>query len=174
MRGAKKLMLVSSLDLCLKGFLFLPLTLVLSAQYAHAQTAMLLGTVRDQTKAVLPGVEVVASNVHTAFARKAITDDSGDYIITLLPPGTYRVSASLPGFKRAEIPHLVLQADQRARLDLLLQVGPLEEEVTVMAAAPVVNTETPTLGQVIPHEFIMNLPLNGREFYQLSKTKKVL
>lgn len=170
MRSTIKINAYFSPKSLLKAILFLPLpfTLVLLAQHAHAQTATLVGTVRDQTKAVLPGVEVVAKNVHTAFAKKAITNDSGDYIITLLPPGTYRVSATLSGFKRAETPDLVLQVDQRARLDFVLQIGTLEEEVTVMAAAPLVNTETPTLGQVIPRESIMNLPLNGREFYQLA------
>src|SRR5947208_2194493 len=88
--------------------------LILSlATGAFAQSATLSGTAKDQSGAILPGVEVTATNTATSFSRSVVTGERGDYVIPQLPIGTYEVKAELPGFKTEARRGIVLQIDQR-------------------------------------------------------------
>ena len=150
------------------------LTAVLSALAATvgtagAQTAtgQITGTIRDSTGAVLPQVKVTATSQGTGLTRDTITTDSGDYSFTLLPVGTYAVSAEQKGFSKAQQSDIRLNVDQVQRVDLTLSVGATSETITVQAPSVAVETETSSVGQVINERQVTQLPLNGRNFLQL-------
>ena len=126
------------------------------------------GTVTDQSGAVLPGVEVTATNTGTALTRTVITNERGDYVISVLPIGEYEVQASLPGFQTAVRPGITLQVDDRISVNFELSVGVLTESVIVTEAAPLVQSETSSIGGVIANQQVVELPLNGRAFQNLT------
>ena len=97
------------------------LLLSFTSAFAQRTTAEIVGTVTDETGGVLPGVEVVITNLDTALTRSTFTNDSGNYHVRLLPVGRYSVSGELVGFKKQEISGIILQVDQVARIDLSLR-----------------------------------------------------
>ncbi len=129
-------------------------------------TGSVSGTVKDNSGAIVPGVAITIENVETKAQRTAVSGDSGTYQIALLPPGRYRVRAELQGF-RTEERDLTLVVSQNARFDFAMNVGTLEETVTVQAAAPLVDTRDAAMGQVVDQTKIVELPLNGRNFRDL-------
>src|SRR5262249_1139813 len=148
--------------------LSLCLTLLFAAHSGVAQqsTARLLGTVKDQTGAVIPGAMVKATNVGTGQERMIRTNEGGDYSIPLLPIGEYTFLVEAAGFKTGTVRGLVLQVNQEARVDMTLNVGDTAETIAVEAAAPLLATDTSSVGQVIENKAIANMPLNGRAFWQ--------
>src|SRR5207249_4420035 len=108
----------------------------LSATYAR-----LVGTVTDQSGAVVPGVEVTAVHKGTNIASKTVTNERGDYIIDNLRPGLYDVSAELPGFKKQVFAAVRLETGQYGRVDFVLTPGEIAETVTVTGQSPIINTE---------------------------------
>ncbi len=137
--------------------------------YAQLQAGRILGTIFDPQKAGIPGATVTVTNLATNIARTAVTDSEGNYVITPLDPGTYSVSAEVPGFQKAVREGLVLTVGQSARVELSLNLGALTTEVQVVAEVPLLNTESATLSQVITNEQIVDLPLNGRGFHELAR-----
>ncbi len=132
-------------------------------------TATIVGRVADATGAVIGGAKVAARNAATGLERSTVTGDTGDYELPLLPiTGAYTLSVSKEGFQTQELTGIVLQVDQRARLDVAMKVGSISEKVTVEELAPIVNTESGSIGQVIGNKNIVDLPLNGRNFTQLA------
>lgn len=131
-------------------------------------TATLLGRVTDETGAVLPGVQITVKNLNTGLTRDTITNETGDYIVTFLPVGEYEVTTELTGFRRDVRHGIVLQVDQRARVDIRFQVGEVTETLEVTAAAPLIDTETSAIGTVIDNRKISELPLNARRFEELA------
>jgi hypothetical protein len=141
---------------------------VASSLFAQS-TATIVGRVRDATGAVIAGSDVKVRNTLTGLERSTVTTDSGDFEIPLLPiTGNYTLSISKPGFQTQETSGIVLQVDQRARFDVTLKVGAVADKITVEEAAPIVNTESGSIGQVIGNRKIVDLPLNGRNFVQLA------
>ncbi len=141
--------------------------LLLSAAPLVAQTTgSVSGTIKDNSGAVVPGVAVTVENVETKATRTAVSGDSGTYQVALLPPGRYRVRAELQGF-RTEERDLTLVVSQNARFDFAMNLGSLEETITVQAAAPLVDTRDAAMGQVVDQTKIVELPLNGRNFRDL-------
>jgi hypothetical protein len=140
-----------------------------SAAVAAGQTSTgtLLGTVKDTDGAVLPGVAVVAINAGTNARNETTTDSTGAYIIPNLPPGRYRLEASLQGFKQFVQAGIVLEVQQQARVDVALQVGVLNETVSVVADASVLDATTSAVGKVVDNARIQSLPLNTRNIYSL-------
>jgi hypothetical protein len=136
--------------------------------YAQVERASLAGTVTDNTAAVLPSVAIKVTNQDTNTAVNLLTDAAGDYRAVNLTPGSYTVEAVKQGFQRFISKGLVLQVAQEARLDIQLQVGAIEQSVEVSAAAPLLQTEGSTVGQVIDSKPIETLPLNGRNIVQLA------
>ena len=137
--------------------------------FAQLQSGRILGTVFDPQKAGIPGATVTVTNLATNIARSAVTDGEGNYVITPLDPGTYRVSAEITGFQTAVREGLTLTVGQSARVELSLNLSGLSTEVQVVAETPLLNTESATLSQVITNEQIVDLPLNGRGFHELAR-----
>jgi hypothetical protein len=133
-----------------------------SALWAQEVTASITGTLTDPTGAVMPGVRVVATQVSTNISRNAETGPTGDYLIPLLQPGTYTLRISHEGFKSYVREDIVLQVNQRQRVDVALQPGVVTERMEVHAELPVVNTENAAVGKVIDNQSIALMPLNGR------------
>jgi len=146
------------------------LSAALSPQmFAQEATARLIGTVTDPTGAVIPAATVVARNNATGLERKTVANESGNYTITALPIGQYTVTAESSGFKTSTFTGLALQVNQEARLDITLSLGTAAESIEVKATAPVLVTDGSAVGQVVENVAIVNMPLNGRAFWQLAQ-----
>ncbi len=146
--------------------LFCCVSLPLAAQ---SVTGTILGTVFDPSKAVIAGAKITATNTAQGWNQQSVTDSSGDYIFTHLPPGDYAINVSAAGFQTVTIPNINLQVDQRARVDANLSPGSVNEQVTVEAGAiPLLATDSNVIGQVQDTRDIRELPLNGRRFFDLA------
>src|SRR2546422_1373519 len=148
----------------LLGFLFLSMT---STVVWAQSTAQVSGTVKDQSGAVLPGVEVTATQTATGLARNVVTNETGSYILPNLPIGPYRLEAALPGFRTFVQTGIVLQVNTSPVINVVLQVGQVAEQVEVQANAALVDTRNATVGSVIENERVLELPLNGRNVTDL-------
>ncbi|MEX2264907.1 MAG: carboxypeptidase regulatory-like domain-containing protein [Bryobacteraceae bacterium] len=135
---------------------------------AQVSTAELNGSVVDATGAAVANAKVVAANAATGLTREAVSDVAGAYIMTLLPPGSYNMTVEAEGFRRIVQSNITLQVNQRAKLDFTLQVGQVNESIEVAAAAPLLESQSSSLGSVIAEQFVGELPLNGRNFVQLA------
>jgi hypothetical protein len=142
--------------------------LVAGISGAAAQTrptaADLVGTVRDQTGAVLPGVIVTATNTATNVPRSTTTQTDGRYAIQALPPGIYRVESTLPGFVTETRNELTLRLGELVELDFTLRVAGTAESVNVVADAPVVDVQKTAVASVVSQQQIESLPIDGRNF----------
>ena len=148
----------------LLGFLFSGLTCaVVWAQ----STAQVNGTVKDQTGAVLPGVEVTATQTATGLTRTVVTDETGSYVLPNLPVGPYRLDAGLPGFRTFVQTGIVLQVGGNPVINVSLEVGQVTEQIEVQADAALVETRSTGVGQVIDNLRVLELPLNGRNLQEL-------
>src|SRR2546430_2169491 len=125
-------------------------------------TAQIAGTVRDQSGAVLPGVEVTVTQTDTATTRSAVTNETGSYVLSNLPIGPYRLEASLPGFRAFVQTGIVLQVNASPVINAVLEVGQVSEQVEVQANAALVETRSSGVGQVVENARVLELPLNGR------------
>ena len=144
-------------------------TLLPCLLYAQANLATVTGVVTDSANALVPGVALTIRNVETNITREITTSPTGDYTITNLAPGTYEVKAEMAGFRSYQRTGLVLQVGQVLRLDIQMELGAVTESVTVSTAPPTLNTESGTIkGDVIVHEEIQELPLDGRDFTDLA------
>jgi hypothetical protein len=143
--------------------------LVLFSLAATAQTAQITGRVTDPSGAVVSSAEVSATSVSTGTSYAATSNNEGYYTVASLEPGTYRISVRHPGFKPVIRSGVVLQVDQAARIDFALQVGDVTESVQITADAPLVESETSSLGQVVNNKAIVEIPLNGRNAWDLTR-----
>jgi len=146
---------------------FLVLVLASSNAFAQITSATISGTVKDQTQAVLPGVDVVVKNVDTGLTRSVVTDASGYFTIPGLPPGTYEARASLQGFGSV-VERVTLAVAQEAGLALTLKVTGTEESITVVGTAAIVDTRSAAMSAVVTEKTISDLPLNGRNYIDLA------
>jgi len=146
------------------------LLVVLAATAAFAQasfTGTILGTVTDPAGALVANASVSVANVATNEVSQARTDAAGNYFVPNLRPGVYRVSIDTPGFKKFIQDDIPLQIDQRARVDARLTLGATTEVIEVTGVAPVLQTESGSVGQVVDNRKIVSLPLNGRGAFNL-------
>jgi hypothetical protein len=135
---------------------------------ARAQaTAQISGTVQDASGAVLPGVDITATQTGTGISRTTITNETGSYTLPNLPLGPYRLAAGLPGFRTFVQTGILLQVGSNATLNIVLQVGEVTEQIEVQANAALVETRTLSVGQVMETARIMEFPLNGRNTQEL-------
>src|SRR6266571_4034071 len=149
---------------------FLVALLVLAAAAgasAQITSATISGTVRDQTQAVLPGVDILVSNIGTGLSRSAVTDANGHFTIPGLPPGSYETRASLQGFATA-VERVTLAVAQEAGVSLTLRVTGTEESITVVGTSPLVDTRSAAMSAVVTEKTISELPLNGRNYIDLA------
>src|SRR5947208_12878008 len=126
---------------------------------AQLTTADIVGTVTDSTTGVVPGATVTITNTATQFTQVAVTDRSGNYVVNLLPPGRYRIRVELPGFKSV-VREISVGAGDRPRVDAALEAGAVSESVIVAAEAPLLQTDTSTVGATLPPKTVADLPLN--------------
>src|SRR5579862_7407416 len=126
-------------------------------------TAQINGTVKDQSAAILPGVEITVTQTDTGAARNAVSDEAGSFVLPNLPIGPYKLEASLPGFRSYVQTGIVLQVNDKPAVNITLQVGQVSEQVEVQANAALVETRNAGVGQVIENQRILELPLNGRQ-----------
>src|SRR5690242_21237216 len=134
---------------------------------AQTTTATMLGTVTDTSGAVVPGAQVTARNTQTNLMRAATSNDQGEYRMDFLPVGHYQLEVSATGFKRAVVRGIVLQVSQEVRADVKLEIGEINQSVSVSSDIPLVNTSTPELGRTVENTEISNLPLVNRNVYTL-------
>src|SRR5580704_17152102 len=125
------------------------------------------GTVTDATGAAIPDVSIQVSNLGNGLTRTAVSNSSGFYTITELPPGQYSIKVSKTSFATVVQDHIELLVNQNLEADYTLKVGAVNESVEVGAAPPALETASATLGQVIDSTQVVDLPLNGRQFTQL-------
>jgi len=137
---------------------------------AQAVTGTILGVITDSTGSVMPGTTVTLTNTGTGQVRAVTTDANGEYTAPSLPTGKYTVKAELSGFKSVTVPDVTLGVDQHLRFNLKLEVGAVEESVTVTGSSPLIQTSTSELGTTVSEEQIKTLPLNGRNFVNLTRT----
>src|ERR1051325_9653843 len=125
-------------------------------------TAQISGTVKDESGGVLPGADGTATQTDTGLTRSVVTDADGAYILSNLPLGPYRLEVKLSGFRGYSRTGIVLNVNAQPVIDVAMALGDLNETGSVFAAAPRVETRSPTLGQFIENERILELLLNGR------------
>jgi Carboxypeptidase regulatory-like domain len=152
------------------------LTLIGAAMFLFSATAValaqagqseLIGDVRDGSGAGVAKAMITVTQTETGDVTKTTSVTDGGYIITNLRPGLYNVTVEAKGFRRFVQDGVRLMTGERIRLDVALTVGGVNEEVKVTADASLLRTETGSLGQVIPNRRIVDLPLNGRNFFTL-------
>jgi hypothetical protein len=148
---------------------FLGFLSLLFAGYISGQSpnGIISGLVLDPTGGTIPGAEIRIANDATGIQYTGKTNGEGIYVVTNLPPGTYRLQVSKIGFKTLIKPDIVLNVQDSLALDFTLPVGAASEIITVTGGAPLVNTESGSVSTVIDHRFVENLPLNGRSFNAL-------
>jgi hypothetical protein len=132
-----------------------------------ASVAQINGTARDQSGALLPGVDIKVTHGETGYSRSVVTDEAGAYILPNLPIGPYRLEASLPGFNTYVQTGIVLQVNSNPTIPIVLTVGAVTETIQVEANAAQVETHSTGIGQVIDQNRVLELPLNGRQVSQL-------
>jgi hypothetical protein len=136
--------------------------------WAQAPTGEFTGTVTDPSGAVVSGATVTVTNPATNFQRAVKTSASGLYVLSALPPGIYTIRAEMAGFQTQVRSGLELQVGQITRIDVALKVGSVAEVIEVTGGAPVLETESTSIGTVIENRRIVELPLNGRNYLQLA------
>src|ERR1035437_6963028 len=131
--------------------------------FAQGNTSAILGTITDASGAFIPRVAVAVTNVETALATTAMTDDVGNYAVRYLLPGRYREEAEASGFKRVIRQDIVLEMARELRVDVTMEVGGVTESVTITGSAPLVETETGTLSTTVETREVVSLPLLMRD-----------
>src|SRR6266498_4121267 len=146
------------------------LLLLVAAAPAFAQgtTGSIEGRISDEQGLALPGDTVFARNTATGFARSVVTDATGIYRFPGLPIGTYEVKADLAGFATVTRKDAVVNVSQNTGLDFRMTVATKSEEISVLAEAPLIDTKSSGVGEVVATAQIENLPLNGRQFGNLA------
>ncbi len=149
----------------------LTVTLLLVAADAFAQqfTGGLRGTVRD-AQGVVPGATVTLTNQETNVSRETTTNEVGEFAFPALPPATYDLRASLPGYKTFERRGIRIGAQEFRLIDVLLEVGAIEETITVTGEAPLINVATASGGATLDRQFMESLPTLARTAFMFAVT----
>jgi carboxypeptidase family protein len=157
-----------------RRYVFLPGLLVLLAMaspgFAQGGRAEINGTVSDEQKGVLPGVNVTAINEENGLQRVVVSGPEGRYIFPTLPPGTYTVTAELSGFQTLKRTGLVVPVGQEVTVNLTLQVAGVAENLTVTAQTPLVEATSSKIGTNVSSAEIDGLPSAGRNQFSLMQT----
>ena len=142
--------------------------LVCASSFSQGTTGTILGSVRDQSGAAVPGVTITVADQATTLSRTTLSNEVGDYTVSLLPPGVYSITAELAGFRKAIQSDVALQVAQKARIDLVMEVGAADQSVSVTARAALTDTASAEIGTVVDTRKVHELPLNGRNFFGLT------
>lgn len=141
-----------------------------ASAFAQAVSGTILGTVTDQSGAAVAGAKITLVQKATGATRTLTSDATGEYIAPSLPIGAYTITVEMTGFSKLSLSDVQLGVDQKARIDLGLKVGQATDTVNIEGAVPLVQTESSDLSGTISESQIKNLPLNGRDFVQLTRT----
>jgi Carboxypeptidase regulatory-like domain len=136
--------------------------------FAQVAAGQITGVVLDQSGVAVPGASLTVTAVLTNRQRVVSSNRDGIYAAPSLAPGEYRLDVELSGFKPVRREGIRLAPGETARLDFQLAVGGVREQITVTADAPILRAETASLGTVVEHEQVVQLPLNGRAFITLA------
>ncbi len=142
--------------------------LFLIAPACHGQSAQITGRVADSSGGVVVGAPVVVRNADSGVSYSAESNSTGYFTVSRLEPGNYELAVHQPGFRSTLRKGIVLQVDQTVRLDVTLEVGDVTQAVEITAAAPLIESETSNVGQVVGNKSIVEMPLNGRNAWDLS------
>ena len=129
----------------------------------------IVGTVTDATGSVVPGAKITVTNAETRAVTKTTTNETGGYRAPFLPIGSYDVRVEAAGFQTVLHEAVPVRVDEAVRVDATLQVGNVQDQITITAAPPLLNTENASTGQIIENAQIMNLPLINRNFLSLTQ-----
>jgi hypothetical protein len=141
--------------------------LLLFTTLSFAQgTADIVGRVTDSSGGVLPAVTVTAENIATKNVRTTVTSETGDYVFTLLPIGVYTVKIELQGFQTLNS-RVELATGDRARVDARLQVGTVQENLTVTGESPLLQTDSATVSSLIDQKTVQDAPIPGRNIIRM-------
>jgi hypothetical protein len=154
------------------AFFFLAFTLailVVISGAAQRVSSDILGTVKDPSGALVVGAQVTATNLETGVVRSTVTDDSGGYHVAGLSAGAYEIRIEHAGFKAKRLSDIPLHVNEAAVLDVNLEVGSASETVTVSGVPPLVETTTAQTSSVVTQSRLSELPLNGRDLFQLTE-----
>jgi outer membrane receptor protein involved in Fe transport len=135
---------------------------------AQGTTGSISGFVADESKAAIPGATVTIKSVETGQLRTLVSDDQGRYRADALAPGTYDITVELTGFRTAEFAGITLTVGQDAGLNVEMKVGGMTEKVVVTSDAPLVQLHESSVTALVDQKQIRELPLNGRDFSQLT------
>ena len=147
--------------------IFIIVALLFASRAPAQTTGTVSGAIEDANGGALPGVTVTMRNVDTSLVRSAVTDENGRFVVAGIPVGRYEVRAELSGFKPLVRKDLALVVGQTAVLALTMQVGGVDEEITVSGQASPINTRSAELSYLVSAETIEQLPLNGRNYTDL-------
>src|SRR5271157_1045572 len=149
--------------------LFMIAIVLVFAAVLLSQTSQgrILGTIFDQTGAVIAGAKVTITNTATNVSRQLITTSAGEYVASNLDPGPYRVAAEATGFRKTVSTQFILEVSRDVRMDLKLQPGAVTETVEVSAEGSLIDTTDATLNGVLSNKAISELPVQGRDFQNL-------
>ncbi len=147
----------------LAGLLFATLAL------AQTNTGEIGGVVRDSSGGLLPGATVVGTHLASGFRAERVTDASGRFFLAGLPVGEWQIEVQLSGFSRVVQRGIVLEIGRTLDLQFDLRLGQINEEITVTVEAPMLQTTTAEISDVIENRTVLQIPLNGRQFLQLAQ-----
>ena len=141
--------------------------LVLPSLASAQSSARLRGVVTDEQGAVVADVQILLRNQATGEERSAVSDKAGEYAVASLPVGVYTLEAKANGFQTRALKDIQLEVAQTAVQNVRLSVGGIAEELSVVGEAPVIESTTTSIGQVIDQRTVQEIPLNGRHFVDL-------
>ncbi|MGH9627162.1 MAG: carboxypeptidase regulatory-like domain-containing protein [Bryobacteraceae bacterium] len=151
----------------MKTFFYSFVIVLLPVLLAAQGSVTIFGNVTDSTGAAVPGVSVQVTNAQTGATREVKSDASGNYVIPLLPIGTYTLRAEAQGFKSFVQDSIAVQVDENRQVNVALEVGAVTESIEVKAEVTQVETRSGAIREVIDSQRIVELPLNGRNPLQL-------
>ena len=137
--------------------------------FSQVESGRFVGSISDPQGAVVPNATVKATNVGTNIVQTATTNSGGDFVITPVAAGEYKLSISAPGFQTVSTSVIEVQVGQIVREDLTLKVGASTTTIQVTTETPLISTDSATIGTVVSNQQLTDLPLNGRGFYQLAE-----
>ena len=159
-------MLPSRVRIASVSFALLFLSSLLRAQISQAG---LSGSVKDSTGALVPNATVTIKDKGTGTTRTVTTGGSGDYTIPNLSPADYSLTVTMTGFKTVVVANLPLHTGEQSTYNATLELGAANQEITVESAVPLVNTTSAEVSHLVPPSQLAQLPLNGRNFWELTQ-----
>src|SRR5260370_26167200 len=147
--------------LVISAFLLVTCHSLLITAFAQSASATLSGTVEDTNGAVIPGVTITVTNNGTGAQRQTTTNAEGYFVVPLLPPSRYQITAQNQGFTTVRIPEVVLNVGDQKALQIQLKAGDIKAEVQVVNEAPLIDNSA-GVKTVVDRQCVANIPLNGR------------